>query len=101
MDYVVSHAYLLKPPYTCLFICASDCFKSCVFAGVSVAPGGSAAGWRLNTGGQTGAAEPRIASGAGAPADELALPNGSLYLRTDGERGSTLYLREGGTWVPR
>jgi hypothetical protein len=65
------------------------------------AAGGPGAGWRLNTGGQTGAAEPRIASGAGAPADELALPNGSLYLRTDGERGSTLYLREGGTWVPR
>lgn len=41
---------------------------------------------------------PRIASGAGSP--PAVLPNGSIYLRTDGANAaSSLYMRIGGAWV--
>lgn len=46
---------------------------------------------------------PKITIGAGAPA--VAAPVGSLYLRTDGGAGSTLYVKESGTgtsgWVAK
>lgn len=50
--------------------------------------------------GPSSATAPYIASGAGAPTDNSA-PNGSLYIRTDGGTGATLYLREAGAWVPK
>ena len=42
--------------------------------------------------------EPLILVGAGSPPPTLDLPNGSLYLRSDGAMGSTLYVREEGGW---
>ncbi len=42
-------------------------------------------------------AGPTITSGTGAPAS--AEPNGSVYLRTDGAGGSTVYERVAGAWV--
>lgn len=42
------------------------------------------------------AAGPLITSGAGAPA--AALPDGSIYLRTDGTAATTLYVRAAGAW---
>lgn len=50
--------------------------------------------------GTSSATAPYIASGAGAPTDNSA-PNGSLYIRTDGGTGATLYLREAGAWVAK
>jgi hypothetical protein len=41
----------------------------------------------------------RILSGAGAPTGTA--PNGSIYLRTDGGAGTTLYVREAGAWVAK
>jgi hypothetical protein len=41
---------------------------------------------------------PVIAQGSGAPSS--ALPNGSLYLRSDGA-GPNLYVRENGAWVAK
>src|SRR5262245_11133 len=40
-----------------------------------------------------------IFTGAGPPA--VSAPNGSLYLRTDGGSGSTLYVRENGAWAAK
>lgn len=37
-----------------------------------------------------------IVAGDGVPS--LALPNGSMFLRTDGGAGTTLYVREAGNW---
>lgn len=45
--------------------------------------------------------EPLILAGAGSPPAELDLPNGSLYLRSDGAEGSTFYVREGGRWTAK
>jgi hypothetical protein len=42
--------------------------------------------------------EPLILVGEGSPASTLEAPNGSLYLRSDGAAGSTLYVREAGNW---
>ena len=42
---------------------------------------------------------PRIIQGTGAPT--VTAPDGSLYLRTDGGAGSTLYVRETGAWVAK
>lgn len=39
-----------------------------------------------------------LLTGTGAPS--ASAPNGSLYLRTDGDASSTLYVRAGGTWKP-
>jgi hypothetical protein len=41
---------------------------------------------------------PSVAQGAGVPTIDL--PNGSLFLRTDGT-GPNLYVRENGAWVPK
>jgi hypothetical protein len=40
-----------------------------------------------------------ISSGTGAPG--FAAPSGSLYLRTDGGAGTTLYVREGASWASK
>ena len=45
--------------------------------------------------------EPVIVAGAGSPSADLALPNGSLYLRSDGGEGSTFYVREEGRWAAK
>ncbi len=42
---------------------------------------------------------PVVTQGAGVPT--AAQPAGSLYLRTDGGAGSTLYVREGAVWTPK
>lgn len=41
--------------------------------------------------------DPTITSGSGAPSE--AEPNGSIYLRTGGASGTTLYIRASGSWV--
>lgn len=38
-----------------------------------------------------------IGTGAGVPATTP--PNGSMYLRTDGDENSTIYMRVGGAWA--
>lgn len=43
--------------------------------------------------------EPLILVGEGSPPSKLEAPNGSLYLRSDGAAGSTLYVREAGRWT--
>jgi hypothetical protein len=43
------------------------------------------------------ATDPTISSGSGAPS--AAEPNGSIYLRTGGASGTTLYMRVSGAWV--
>lgn len=47
---------------------------------------------------QLTAAGPFVTTGAGVPSADL--PNGSLYLRTDGA-GPNLYVRENGAWVAK
>ena len=42
-------------------------------------------------------ADPTITAGSGAPSN--AEPNGSIYLRTGGASGTTLYIRASGSWV--
>ncbi len=54
---------------------------------------------KINNGGE-------IWSGAGDPTGVVAAPVGSMYMRTDGGAGSTLYIKEsggsgGGGWVPK
>jgi hypothetical protein len=52
----------------------------------------------LHLGGATG---PQILTGAGPPTDRSP-PPGSLYLRTDGDSTSTLYVKTGAsTWTPK
>lgn len=46
-----------------------------------------------------GAAAPTISSGAGVPV--AAAPTGSLYMRTDGGAGTSLYVKEPAAWVPK
>lgn len=43
------------------------------------------------------ASDPSLSAGVGAPS--AAEPNGSIYLRTDGAVGTTLYARVSGVWV--
>lgn len=50
----------------------------------------------LAVGGQDASAA-RVYGGSGAPTSTT--PNGSLYMRTDGAAGSTLYCRVAGAWV--
>ena len=48
---------------------------------------------------EVGTSGPRIVSATGAPSVVLVLPRGTLYLRTDGGVGSTVYVSQGaGTW---
>lgn len=44
-----------------------------------------------------GAAGPSVITGTGSPQSAVTAPVGSLYLRTDGGAGSTLYVKESGT----
>lgn len=61
---------------------------------------GSAAAVRLG-----GAGSPIITRGSGTPEGSVSLPVGSMYLRTDGGAGTTLYIKESGTgntgWVAK
>ena len=63
------------------------------------------AGFQVDGNGNTTAASlifgagPRIVTGSGAPSVLLALAKGSIYIRTDGGVGSTIYVTQGaGTW---
>ncbi|HXV25409.1 MAG TPA: right-handed parallel beta-helix repeat-containing protein [Alphaproteobacteria bacterium] len=62
--------------------------------------GGSGVGLGLGAASKEGR-EPVILAGAGSPPPELELPNGSLYLRSDGGEGSTFYVREDGRWIAK
>jgi len=46
--------------------------------------------------GTTPGSDPTITRGSGIPTTTQ--PNGSLFLRTDGDASSTIYIREAGTW---
>lgn len=59
--------------------------------GITVAEGVSAASFAFNTNNVA------IRTGTGIPS--LNLPNGSIYLRTDGAASTTLYVRAGGSWT--
>jgi len=49
--------------------------------------------------------EARLLSGAGSPESNVAAPIGTVYLRSDGGSGTTLYVKESGTgntgWVAK
>jgi len=60
---------------------------------VTIGAAGTTAGIELGSSG------PTITTGTGAPSHSA--PDGSLYLRTDGGAGSTLYVRETGAWVAK
>lgn len=51
------------------------------------------------------AAEARVLRGAGSPESNVVAPIGTLYLRSDGGAGTTLYVKESGTgntgWVAK
>ena len=64
---------------------------------LKVAPGGRVTVVQAAEGIELGEGGPVVVSGSGAPT--LSLPNGSLYLRTDGGAGTTLYVRESGSWA--
>ncbi|WP_367239024.1 hypothetical protein AB1H94_17030 [Pseudomonas fulva] len=71
----------------------------------SIALGSTALRWsdnfssRLRPG--TSANPPIWTSGAGSPIGNLEAPIGSVYTRTDGGAGSTLYVREPSGWVAK
>jgi len=52
----------------------------------------------LNIGGTIDSPSSRILTGTGAPSAPA--PNGSIYLRTDGDASSTVYVRAGDQWRP-
>jgi hypothetical protein len=52
----------------------------------------------LAIGGTMGSPASRILTGTGAPS--ATAPNGSIYLRTDGDPSSTVYVRAGDQWRP-
>jgi hypothetical protein len=52
----------------------------------------------LNIGGTIDSPSSRILTGTGAPS--ASAPNGSIYLRTDGDPSSTVYVRAGDQWRP-
>jgi hypothetical protein len=69
--------------------------------GIRVAAAGVGDLWAsgaLRLGGTIGAPTAIISSGPNAPTENL--PNGSLYLRTNGDASTTLYVRSGGAWNP-
>jgi hypothetical protein len=70
-------------------------------AGAAVEVGdASGLGLRISSGQvELTASGARILSGNGPPV--AAAPNGSMYLRADGGAGSTLYVREAGSWVAK
>ena len=68
-------------------------------AGLRVATANEGDWWAnksLNMGGTIDNPASRILHGTGVPS--ASAPNGSLYLRTDGDASTTLYVRAGGAW---
>lgn len=58
---------------------------------------GAYIGWTNGATATTGTVEQTISRGAGSPEGVKVAPVGSLYLRTDGGTGTTLYIKESGT----
>jgi hypothetical protein len=74
--------------------------------GTATAVGGSQGYVRVLSGDiEMGSGGPRIITGSGTPESAVTAPIGSLYLRTDGGSGTTLYVKESGTgntgWVAK
>jgi hypothetical protein len=70
-------------------------------AGLRVATANTGDWWAnnsLNIGGTIDSPSSRILTGTGAPS--ATAPNGSIYLRTDGDASTTLYVRAGAVWKP-
>jgi hypothetical protein len=70
-------------------------------AGLRVATANTGDWWAnnsLNIGGTIDSPSSRILTGTGAPS--ATAPNGSIYLRTDGDPSSTVYVRAGDQWRP-
>jgi len=70
-------------------------------AGLRVATANTGDWWAnnsLNIGGTIDSPASRILTGTGAPS--ATAPNGSIYLRTDGDASSTVYVRAGDQWRP-
>jgi hypothetical protein len=70
-------------------------------AGLRVATANTGDWWAnnsLNIGGTIDSPSSRILTGTGAPTTSA--PNGSIYLRTDGDASSTVYVRAGDQWRP-
>jgi hypothetical protein len=70
-------------------------------AGLRVATANTGDWWAnnsLNIGGTIDSPSSRILTGTGAPT--ATAPNGSIYLRTDGDASSTVYVRAGDQWRP-
>jgi hypothetical protein len=77
-----------------------DKFKR-LLTGIRVASEGVGDFWTngsLNIGGTIDSPASRILTGTGAPS--ATAPNGSIYLRTDGDASTTIYVRAGGSWKP-
>jgi hypothetical protein len=73
-------------------------------AGLRVATANTGDWWAnnsLNIGGTIDSPSSRILTGTGAQLSaNPAAPNGSLFLRTDGDASTTLYVRASGVWEP-
>jgi hypothetical protein len=70
-------------------------------AGLRVATANTGDWWAnnsLNIGGTIDSPASRILTGTGAPS--ATAPNGSIFLRTDGDASSTVYVRAGDQWRP-
>jgi hypothetical protein len=70
-------------------------------AGMRIGAANSAQWWASNgvgIGGTMQSPNLQIISGSGTPSASLS--NGSLYIRTDGDASTTLYVRAGGAWKP-
>jgi hypothetical protein len=74
-----------------------------LLSGLRVATEGQGDWWSsnsLNIGGTIDSPASRILTGTGAPDVSLTAPNGSIYLRTDGDASTTLYVRANDVWEP-
>lgn len=73
-------------------------------AGLRVATANEGQWWaskELSMGGTIDSPASRILHGTGDPQTAaISAPNGSLYLRTDGDASTTLYVRAGAAWKP-
>jgi len=72
-----------------------------LMAGLRVAAENQTSWWTISEfamGGAIDAPAVRVLHGATAPS--ATAPNGSLYLRTDGDASTTLYVRASGAWKP-
>jgi hypothetical protein len=70
-------------------------------AGLRIPSASTGQWWSSNglaIGGTLATPSTQITSGTGAPSSNL--PNGSIYLRTDGDASSTVYVRAGDQWRP-